>query len=207
MTFDDIYRPFQRYFRQKRMRQFCDLFGIKDADRIVDVGGGVYNWMLIEQTPEVLIVNINVRTQRIGRFPIMKGDGRNLVFPDNSFDIAYSNSVIEHVGGWSDQKRFAEEIRRVAPRYYVQTPNRRFFIEPHLFAPFLHFLPRRLTRRLVRWCSVWGWTERPDQARVDRELDGTVLLEERQMRELFPDAVILHERFAGFSKSLIAVKV
>jgi ubiquinone/menaquinone biosynthesis C-methylase UbiE len=36
------------------------------------------------------------------RFPKVKlviGDGRNIPFPDSHFDIAFSNAVVEHVGG------------------------------------------------------------------------------------------------------------
>ncbi|HYH18224.1 MAG TPA: methyltransferase domain-containing protein [Azospirillum sp.] len=191
------------------MRQFQALFDVRDTDRIIDIGGGVFNWRLIDRTPSVVMVNIaaDEKGRVNGRFWKVKGDGRDLPYSDNSFDIAYSNSVIEHVGGWDDQMRFAAEVRRMAPRYYVQTPNRRFVVEPHLMAPFIHFLPRRVLRRLVRYASVWGWVVRPKQAEVDRVLDGITLLDEGQMRRLFPDAVILRERFAGMTKSIIAVRL
>jgi 2-polyprenyl-3-methyl-5-hydroxy-6-metoxy-1,4-benzoquinol methylase len=60
-----------------------------------------------------------------------------------SFDIVFSNSVIEHVGDAESQQQFAHEIARVGRAYWVQTPNRRFPVEPHLLTPFLHFLPTR----------------------------------------------------------------
>lgn len=209
MDIHDIYRPILLRFRKGRMRQFQTLFRVGDGDRVIDIGGTTFNWHLIDRAPAVLMVNLDVAEDGWveGRFRMVKGDGRSLPYPDHSFDIAYSNSVIEHVGDWDDQLRFAAEIRRVAPRYYVQTPNRRFFVEPHLIAPFIHYLPRRLLRRLVRWFSVRGWVERPSQTEVDRFLDGISLLDEGQMRRLFPDAVILRERFAGMTKSIIAVRL
>ncbi|MEM2045934.1 MAG: class I SAM-dependent methyltransferase, partial [Candidatus Bathyarchaeia archaeon] len=51
------------------------------------------------------------------------GDARCMPFKDKSFDVVFSNSVIEHVGNYDDQKMCAEEIRRVGKCYFVQTPN------------------------------------------------------------------------------------
>ena len=206
MNIHDIYRPFQRYFRAKRMALFARLFGLSHTDRVIDVGGYEFNWTLIDAEPNVLLVNLEDEERQNGRFRKIKGDGRQLTFHGNSFDIAYSNSVIEHVGGWDDQVAFAREIRRVAPRYYVQTPNRWFFVEPHLISPVIHFLPEAIMRKLVRYFSVWGLVTRPDQQKIDAVLASIRLLDRKQMRKLFPDADILVERFFGMPKSLIAVR-
>jgi hypothetical protein len=188
------------------MRTFAELFAPGEATRIVDVGGHEQNWTLLAATPQVLLVNLDHAERSDGRICTAPGDGRDLAYADNSFDIAYSNSVIEHVGGDTDQRAFAAEIRRIAPRYYVQTPNRWFVVEPHLIAVGIHLLPRAVTRRLVRWLSVWGWVDRPDQARIDALLDSIHLLDKRRLRQLFPDAEILEERVFGMTKSLIAIR-
>jgi Methyltransferase domain len=133
-------------------------------------------------------------------------DGSKVPFEDNSFDISYSNSVIEHVGDAGAQARFASEVRRLAPRYFVQTPNKWFFIEPHFICLFIHWLPRRLKRHLVRRCSIWGWVTKPDQQQIDSVLAEIRLLTVPEMRRFFPDAEILRERFLGFTKSIIALK-
>lgn len=206
MNIHRIYRPFQRHFRTRRMRQFVEWFQPDSSTRVIDVGGYELNWTLIDAAPQVLLVNLESETYERGRFRKVQGDGRRLQFPDKSFDIAYSNSVIEHVGGRDDQRAFANEIRRVARRYYVQTPNRRFFIEPHLIAPGIHWLPRRFTRRLVRRFSVWGLVTRPDPTRIDSILGSIRLLDKQEMQELFPDAEILEEKVLGMAKSLIAVR-
>jgi hypothetical protein len=206
MNMHRLYAPFQSYFRTRRMRKFEALFGPAPATRIIDVGGYAYNWTLIDAEPQVLLVNLEDEDRHDGRFHKVHGDGRRLPYADNSFDIAYSNSVIEHVGEPGDQDAFAAEIRRVAPRYYVQTPNRWFVIEPHLIAAGIHLLPRRVMRRLVRWLSVWGWVERPDQHAIDELLASIRLLDHARMRELFPDAEIHAETFLGLTKSLIAIR-
>lgn len=201
-----LYAPFQVYFRTRRMRRFEAMFQPASTTRIIDVGGYEFNWTLIDAAPEVLLLNLDSEDRRDGRFHKVRGDGRQLPYGDNTFDIAYSNSVIEHVGDAGDQDSFAAEIRRVAPRYYVQTPNRWFVIEPHLIAAGIHLLPRRLTRRLVRWLSVWGWVTRPDQAAIDELLASIRLLDRKRMQQLFPDAEIHAEKFLGMTKSLIAIR-
>jgi ubiquinone/menaquinone biosynthesis C-methylase UbiE len=134
-------------------------------------------------------------------------DGKNLPYADNSFELCYSNSVIEHVGDWNAREAMAREIRRVASRYYVQTPNKWFFSDPHTVGAFLHWLPKRYHRKLVRWCTLWGLVDRPSQAQIDALLEEVELLTEHDMRALFPDAKIVKERFLGMTKSIIALRL
>lgn len=125
---------------------------------------------------------------------------------DNSFDIAYSNSVIEHVGDWESQKAFAHEVRRVARRYYVQTPSRGFFIEPHFIGLFLHWFPKKAQRKLLPFLSLRYWISGESRTFFDDLVHEVNLLTAKQMRELFPDARIVRERFLGMTKSLFAIR-
>jgi ubiquinone/menaquinone biosynthesis C-methylase UbiE len=188
------------------MKQFATMYDLNESTRIIDVGGYEFNWTLIDAKPLVLFVNVENEEWTKGRFKKVQGDGRCLSFADNSFDIAYSNSVVEHVGNWNDQIAFANEIRRVARQYYVQTPNKWFFVEPHLITIFIHFLPFSITRKLVRWLSLWGWIVKPGQADIDQFLKSIRLLSKKDMRMLFPDANFIEERFLGLTKSIIACR-
>lgn len=71
-----------------------------------------------------------------------------LPFDDESFDLVFSNAVIEHVGAQEEQRAFLDEILRVGKRAFVTTPNRRHPIEFHTVTPFLHYLPPRVYRRI-----------------------------------------------------------
>lgn len=188
------------------MRAFARMFDLKETDTVIDVGGNRGNWDLIAIRPHVLLANLDGDAWEDGKIRKVAADGTSLPYGDGSFDIAYSNSVIEHVGEWSQQTAFARELARVAPRYYVQTPNRWFILEPHLLTAVLHFLPRRLLRRLVRYCSLWGWIVRPDQETIDSFLADIHLLSVRDMKKLFPGAEIHRERLFGMTKSIMAVR-
>jgi hypothetical protein len=48
------------------------------------------------------------------------------MFPLNqrSCDVAFFNSVIEHVGDWERQHKFAGEMRRIGNAVFCQAPCR-----------------------------------------------------------------------------------
>jgi Methyltransferase domain len=201
-----FYYPFLKRFRQRRMKTFSKMFSLTKQTRIIDVGGYPFNWSLIEEEPSILLVNLEREHWVAGRFEKVNGDGRCLEYKGNSFDIAYSNSVIEHVGDWQSQVAFANEIRRVAPRYYVQTPNKWFFVEPHLIAPFIHWFPESIRRKLVPYFSLWFWITKPRHGEVDALIKSICLLDKKNMQKLFPDAEILEEKLLWATKSIIALR-
>ena len=193
------------------MREFVARFGVTQETRILDVGGTPANWLLAEVHPQVTLLNMPRGQEHAEHgFAFVSGDGCQLPFRDQSFEIVFSNSVIEHVGAPEQQRRFAAEIRRVGKHYWVQTPNRWFPIEPHLLTPVVHWLPRRLHRRWVTKWTVWDFVERPSPDRrefyIRHFLDDIRLLSASELAALFPDAEILRERSLGWTKSLIAVK-
>ena len=122
---------------------------------------------------------------------VVKGDGRCLPFSDKAFDWVFSNAVIEHVGNWSDQQKFAAEIRRVAAKgYFVTTPNRHFPIAPHAFLPLYQFYPH--------WLKPFALRISPGYM---REVENITLLSKKELKRLFPDANVTS---FNFGSSLIA---
>jgi hypothetical protein len=208
MNIHSIYRTISPLFRRGRMRRFCGAIAPRDGEQILDVGGTVQFWATENGRPSAKVTLLN-RDESVASEPGLKfisGDGCALPFGNGSFDIVFSNSVIEHVGTWERQQTFALEARRVGRRLWIQTPAREFFIEPHLIAPFVHWLPRGVQRRLIRNFTVRGWVERPGSREVEAFLDEVRLLTFGEMKALFPDCTILRERFFGLTKSYIAVR-
>lgn len=190
------------------MRDLAETFPIDAATTILDVGGTPLNWSFLPAAPQVTLLNLAPADDR-GLPPNLRrvqGDGRSLPFGDGSFDICFSNSTIEHVGSYAEQERLAQEILRVGRGVYVQTPARSFPFEPHWYALFVHWLPRALQRRILRWVSGYGLARRPDRETVEALVDEYRLLSLREMRRLFPGCEIRRERFGGLTKAYVAVR-
>jgi len=188
---------------------FVKVIAPRPGESLLDIGGTPWFWSASGVECRITLLNIRQPEPQATdeyRFTYREGDGCSLPFGDSSFDIVFSNSVIEHVGTWERQQAFAREALRTARRIWVQTPAREFFIEPHLIAPFVHWLPRRLQRALIRNFTVRGWIDRPDARAVGEFLDEVRLLSLPEMRLLFPGCVIQCERFLGMNKSYIAVR-
>jgi len=207
----DIYPVFLRAFRPRRLRTFYRLFQIDSQTKVLDIGGGAWFWDLALSEglplPQVTVLNIvSAGNEARGYLDWIVGDARSINLRDHSFDVVFSNSLVEHLGDWDSQRRFAEEVRRLAPRYFVQTPDRSCPIEPHFVTPFVHWLPKSIRPHTIRNLTVWGLTSRPSRSECIRLCQEISLLSKREMGILFPDGRILSERFMGLPKSITAVK-
>lgn len=208
MNIHKIYGLFLPYFRRKRFRRFEKLMRPTSETTLLDAGGYVWNWPEGLCPARITVVNPHVppNAGSRGRVTVVVGDGCKLPFADESFDITYSNSVIEHLSTFANQRAFAAEMRRVGRAVWVQTPARWFIFEPHLLTPFIHFLPKAWQSRLIRHFTVWGLVTRPTPGQVHDFLEEVRLLNYREMRQLFPDCEVLRERFLGMTKSYIACR-
>jgi hypothetical protein len=198
-------------FRRRRMKTFFTLFSPTDQTQVLDIGGAPNTWLNESRDDArftVTLVNLRYPDSRLAddRFIPLSGDATDLPFADTSFDIAFSNSVIEHMTTWERQQAFAREARRVAGKLWIQTPARSFPLEPHLLAPYFQYLPRGLQARLARHFTLWGLLTKPSPERVEEMLSDIRLLTYREMKQLFPDCRILRERILGLTKSYVAVR-
>jgi len=204
-------------FRKKRsvyIQNIIDkIIKEKRICKILDIGGTEIYWDIFgsyikERNIAVDIVNLEPAPSPKGsQFSVLVGDATDLRdIDDNAYDFVHSNSVIEHVGGWHAMKRMAANIKRLAPRYYVQTPNFWFPYEPHFRFPAYHWLPEQIRCRLLLYKTL-GFRGKQDS--VDgamEQVQSVQLLDKRQFSFLFDDAEIIREKFLFFTKSLIAVR-
>ena len=211
MDIHDVTAIFMRRFRPLRMRQIKAWFPVLNGTgSVLDVGGTWGWWKMMEiSNKDITIVNLDTYHEKeviAAGYKFSDANGCDLPYKDGQFDLVFSNSVIEHVGGLAQQRLFAKELMRCGKELYMQTPSRWFPIEPHLMAPFIHWLPLGIQRYLVRWFSIWGWVEKPTLAQVDEFLGGIRLLTRAEIAAMFPGCEIHAEKFMGLTKSFIVVR-
>jgi hypothetical protein len=202
--------------RSRRFESFARLVATLSAQhagpvRILDIGGTNSFWeqrgWAGRQDVHVVLVNLDAEPSKHENVEARSGDATDLSeFPDGAFDVVFSNSVIEHLQTLDRQSAMAAEVRRLAPSYWVQTPNFWFPIEPHFLTPAWHWLPARLRVALLRR-RRWGWRGPcPDQEEATALVNEIRLLRGRELSRLFPDSIINKERIGPFVKSFVAVR-
>ena len=181
--FHSLIAPMHRRFRVQKCDLFFEKLEPQPDDSFLDVGGGlgfVGEFLSVYQHfTAVQIVNLRpqpIDDERLKHVRCDLADGCALPFADRSFDWVFSNAVIEHVWGRERQKKFAQEIRRVARKgYFVATPNRYFPVDPHTLLPFYQFLSPEWQSRICRFS--------PGYLRTYEPID---LLSTADLEELFP---------------------
>lgn len=186
------------------MAAFQAEMNLADGTRIIDLGGQPMIWDSVPQRLDITIVNlpgvVNDAHASHHTIRFVEGDACDMRgFADGQFDIAFSNSVIEHVGSAANRANFAKEAQRLARFFWVQTPSKYFPIEAHTGMPFWWWYPASLRKAII---SSWekklpDWTEM---------IKGTTYLSKRELTALFPGAKFMSERFALIPKSMIVYK-
>jgi hypothetical protein len=195
--------------RGRRWQELLARFpGIAEM-RVLDLGGDLRSWQLGGLRPrELLIINRDEQLVHEDWAQSVVADACDLPpeIRQRSFDLVYSNSVMEHVGGHHRRRQFAEAVRTLAPSYWVQTPYRYFPVEPHWLFPGFQWLPVSARARVMRWWPLGNYpTGIPYDEAVDHVLN-IELLSRAAMRAYYPDAEIWSERVLGLTKSLVAIR-
>jgi len=206
--------------RKRRIGPLVDLVKAArhryDHVRILDMGGTKTYWAILpndvfgERKVHITLVNLPDSSTPADdeRFAFVAADGCDMRerFADRSFHIVHSNSVIEHVGDWQRMTAFAREVRRLAPAYFVQTPNFWFPIEPHFMVPVFHWLPEPVRVALVRRFDLGYVKRQPDIDKAVELVESVRLLNRKMFSFLFPDGKLVIERIFGLPKSFVAIR-
>jgi hypothetical protein len=201
-------RSLAEKLRLRRWAQVTEWFPDFEEMRVLDLGGTTIFWVRSPIRPRsVTVVNLKAPGEGLPWVRPITGDACEA--PDlvegEQFDLVFSNSLIEHLGGHLQRARFAEVVRSMAPSYSVQTPYRYFPVEPHWVFPGMQFLPLTARSWLApRW--PLGMTHGWSASDARDEVMFTELLSATDMRAYFPDAQIWWERFGGLPKSITAFR-
>lgn len=198
--------------RARRWRLVEETFPDLSTLRVVDLGGTVDSWLRVSTRPaHVTVINLfepgesseswitPVLGDACDAAALLEREGHRV-----PFDLVFSNSLLEHLGGHAQREKFAAEVRSLAPRHWVQTPYRYFPLEPHWLFPLMQFLPVWARARVA-----FGWPlvhSRPDSIEAARSaVMWTELVSGTELRSYFPESLIDEEKIFGLTKSLIAV--
>jgi hypothetical protein len=188
--------------RAERRRDFLDWMQPRPGQRLLDVGGQQRTWRDFAVPCQVSILNL-AAPDGDGHCAWIQGDALNMPFGDNSFDVVFSNSVIEHVGERAQQRRFAQEVQRVGKRYWVQAPNRNFPIEPHFLFPGFQFLPAALRVVIARyWPFSWDKHFGVSSAAIQESARSIRLPTAAELADFFGGGRIHREVVFGLTKSI-----
>jgi hypothetical protein len=195
--------------RQRRWQWFHTAFPEIESMSVVDLGGRADSWLRAPVHPaSVHVIDLEPSSEDLPSW-IRADEADACDLPSwitaNRYDLVFSNSVIEHVGGHSPRMQFAASVHKLAERHWVQTPYRYFPIEPHWLFPGFQFLPLNIRAELSR---RWPLVHTPSASHQEglRAAMGVELLSRAEMAYYFPDSVLQFERIGGIIKSLIAVK-
>jgi ubiquinone/menaquinone biosynthesis C-methylase UbiE len=212
-TADSLFKRLLKQFSHKSRSKKFELFRSRlqplPEDRVLDIGasGDVflrYTFEDIYPYPERVIAGgYDLREVSSARRYYPKSiytvfDGCHLPFPDHSFELVFSNAVLEHILGEDRQRQFASEVMRVGKSWFVTTPNYWYPFESHYHLPFIQFLPREAQRRYNRLLG----THIPKG-----QVQELALLSARKLRQLFPTSQISRVRVTFWPETLVAYHV
>lgn len=183
---------------------------LKKPVKILDIGGTVKFWEDMNFTPGIdyyiTLLNLTFPSSESSNYTKIIGSATDLKqFKDQSFDVVFSNSVIEHLFSWDNQMKMANEIKRVAKNYFIQTPNYYFPLEPHFNTIGFQYLSRALKIKLLTNIDLGHYTGLRNYNDAANVIDEIKLLRKKQMKKLFSEAEIHCEKMFGLNKSIIAI--
>ncbi len=192
----------------KRFKLFLNLLNYDTGNKILDIGGFGNSLEILDKNfinnNDVTILNIENVEVNNKNIKFVLGDATDAsLFPRNCFDIVYCNSVIEHVGTLEQQKKLSDNIRYWGKKYFVQTPNYYFPIEPHFLIPLFQFMPIRFRANILNKFNLGSYPRELKYKDALKVVSSVRLIKKEKFQSLFPGAKLFKEKFLFLSKSFI----
>jgi len=188
------------------------LLETKETIKILDIGGEIDFWENMDWDNNrctIYLLNLEPVTSispRKGYIQIT-GNALQLPFEKGEFDLVFSNSVIEHVGSYANQQRFADETHRVCDNYMIQTPSIWFPLEPHSLIPLFQAIPHPIRAILILFFNINYFPKQKTYQAALATSKSTLMFSKKRFKALFPEAEIQVEMLFGFPKSYTAIKM
>ncbi len=185
----------------------------KEEFHILDIGGDIAYWKNVEWNSgncHIHLLNLyknSIEEKDSTYFHNIVGNALSLPFQKGKFDLIFSNSVIEHVGSYENQKIFAEEVMRVCDKYIIQTPSFWFPLEPHSLIPLFQFIPHNLRALLIMAFNINYFPKKSNYREALTVSRSTLMFTKKRFQKLFPGAEIQVEKLFGIPKSYTVVKL
>ena len=117
VVYNPISRPYTNY-PQKLVRHLCNRFGLKPGKKFLEIGCGRGEHLSLFEKQGLDVVGVDMSPTAPKLSPTLKVYTSNvedagLPFEDDTFDIVYSKSVIEHFK--NPEKYMSEAIRVLKP--------------------------------------------------------------------------------------------
>jgi hypothetical protein len=202
-------QSFSHQFRLRRFEQFRQLLNrLPRPVTILDIGGTEAFWRGMgfdEPGVSITLLNLEAAPPTQPPFTTLRGDATHLDgITDKSYDIVFSNSVIEHLFTWENQQKMAAEVLRVGRYHYIQTPNYWFPVEPHWVFPFFQYFPKPVRRWLTQRFTLGHIGRAKDAAAARKQVEEIRLLTKKELQELFPGSALYAEKIGFLTKSYTA---
>lgn len=193
--------------RNKRIEFFQSLVKNYNIKNIIDIGGTQLFWnnFNIDLNEDMQITLLNLHKQETNKnFKSVVGDATDMhQYKNKEFDLVFSNSVLEHVGDYDNQVKMGNEVNRIGKKYFIQTPNKYFPIEPHFLFPFFQFLPKSLKIFLIRHYNLGNFKKTPEKDKAEEIANSIRLISQKELKSIFPEGKIYKEKVFGITKSFI----
>jgi 2-polyprenyl-3-methyl-5-hydroxy-6-metoxy-1,4-benzoquinol methylase len=177
------------HVRKQMFNVFMKAVRPDSETRVVDVGVSTYargasNFFeaLYPYSYRITAVGLSGTSYLVEKYPgltYLSTNALSLPFEDESFDVAVSWAVIEHIGSRERQRAFIRELSRVSKVFVIATPNRWYPIEFHTVLPLLHWLPPQTFRNTLKTLRMPFYAS-------EETLN---LLDEKALQTLMPEGI------------------